>query len=244
MIEYTILSIDDSREAKKQRIRDTIKDFKEVQVEAINGHVRDNLYNYLRDHDDVGLIDVNIWRPKAGELGVWFSNINAWTHAANSDAEALIVFEDDAMIAPEFDDYVHQCLGEVPDDWDFFALFIPENQKGDFNYYTAFDAGGEHVPGLRQYVPGGSNQWKIKGNKVVARAYQTYSCVAMMYSKQGAQKLLKRVEETTLFTPVDCYLYILAHTDRLNGYQPLPDYDRFVEIDWKAPSLIHKTEGY
>lgn len=246
-MKYAIMSIDESRSAKKTAIRNTISAWKEIKFPCVNGHNREELkkfqlenpwvwMSYSRTHRDT-------WTAKAGELGVWYSTINAWKWiAVRPNEEYLIVLEDDALLDPAFDFYAQEIIDNTPPDFDFITLFVPPNQKEDYYCWTPIEP-DDGFPDLKHRIrvpPDGPDQWKV--NDIVAKAYPNYSNVAMVYSSKGAQNLMAEVKRRGIFTPVDCFVYQIANLEEIKGYAPHPKYKDFVSVDWKAPTLIHETE--
>lgn len=93
------------------------KHFEYVPIEGVDGKTDD-----LREAIERHQLKINFDRWKPGEGGVWFSNINAWSWGEEHN-EDLLVFEDDAILSPDFSDTVNEL--ELPDDWDFVTLYYP-----------------------------------------------------------------------------------------------------------------------
>jgi GR25 family glycosyltransferase involved in LPS biosynthesis len=116
-MKYSILSINDSRKEHKDRIRDAMAGFEEVDTGSVNGNNPEELNAAI---DRWGFdINFSIWKP--GEGGVWYSNINAWGWAAENDD--LMVFEDDAIPLERFSEAINNWT--LPVDYDFISLYIP-----------------------------------------------------------------------------------------------------------------------
>jgi GR25 family glycosyltransferase involved in LPS biosynthesis len=233
-VKYNIISLNDERLAYKENIRANTE-FEEMHHPAVDGRVVDLPTEYSKR----GLFPTG-WTPKLGEAGVWLSNFDRWEYAATLD-EPFVVFEDDAIIGPDFDTNVSVLLEYLPDDWDFCALWVPENQRLDYFYDVEFNEIGDPV----HRGPNLSNQRSVfrYGNaNVVALVYQGYGMVSLMYSPVGAAKLVDLARETGVSTPVDCWIYQQAHLGRLNGYAPHPYAPKIVDYDWRAETHIQNTE--
>lgn len=232
---YVIVSIDDSRLEKKTAIRQRLGNHTEIPFVGCNGRDPES----VKDHMDYFSGHLDRWTPKVGELGVWLSMQKAWETAVNEGP--LIVLEDDAVVAEEFDVYLNSIMEELPEDWDFFALFVPDNQFRDFWYTHAYDDRGEVVERSYKHPLYQPNT----GSLVVAKSYQGYSCVGMMYSRAGGQKLLDIAKQYGMYTPVDCFIFQQAFAGKVNGYAHHPAYRRPVTYDWEnSPTLVQDTEIY
>lgn len=231
MIEqYTIFSIDDTRKENKEHIRASLS-LKEVMLDCVNGN----------DHAALEAAkekwNINITSPfKRGEYGIWYSTLNALEYAAAHGD--LLTFEDDAILTLGFQQLLESYLVDLPRSVDFISLFVPQNQQHDFMYDISYNNGG--VP----FWPGqvrGESKFEV-GHPYLCRIYQTYSCVAQIYTKRGAQKMLNRARITGINQPIDCWLMAQAHGGYINGYAPKPQYCNLIDYNWDNETTIHKTE--
>jgi GR25 family glycosyltransferase involved in LPS biosynthesis len=235
-VKYIILSIDDSRAEKKAAIRNVLSGLEEVKIEACNGRVSESVERYQSWYN----IARAEWVPKQGELGVWLSNVHAWS-VISQNSEPIVMFEDDAILRDNFVEQLEEYISELPDDWDMFCAFVPENQYGDFHWAYSFDENGISDGNPLGYYDGGEDSLLIDSDKV-CRAYQGYSCVALVYTPAGAAKLLERAQIRGMTTPVDCFIFEQYRAGHINAYAFKPGQPRLVDIDWNAPSLIQQTE--
>lgn len=233
---YCIISIDNSREAKKAAIRESLS-YQEHFPAFVDARKAGEIEKWLRN-------PVIGWEPKIGELGIWLSQINVWRYIVDNDLDWMIAFEDDAILAPDGQELITKSMSCLPDDWDAFSLFTPDDQRDDYRYDVSYDENG--YPRLRSsmFLPNERSLFYV-GNDVVCRAAHGYSGVAVMYSQKGARRLLGAVEKRGLYSTSDCFLYIEAHTGRLEMYASHPLAKRIVTYDWaNSPTLIHNTEKY
>lgn len=231
---YSIISINDDRAEYKKVIRDRVP-FEEVFVPAFNAY---------QESPTIGLSHRNLvlrgWgNAKKGEVGVWISNYDNWKFVSESD-EPLIVFEDDAIPNEYFKWKFTAAVRELPDDWDFMALWVPDNQRLDYLYDVQYNENGH--PRHSGVLPPSESKFRIEGNEIVSRVYQGYGMVALMYSPLGGKKLIDLAHSRGLDTPVDCWLYEEAHKGNLNGYAPKPDFADLVGYDWSTPTHVQNTE--
>ena len=239
--DYTIISIDDRRKAYKEKIRKNMRPREELLLPSVDGRTA-NAPEMLKRFG----IPRQEWTPHQGEFGVWMSNFLRWQFVAQHD-RPLIVFEDDAKILPNFNANLQIASEELPDDWDFMSLWVPENQRQDYMYDCTYNVHGyrQIVSPVRKDNLSGYHF----GAQHIARAYQGYGLVAMMYSPKGGARLVELARELGVYTPVDLFIYDRSHATwaakpgerwELNGYAPKPFYV-FVEYDWPE-TTIHNTE--
>lgn len=231
MIEqYTIFSIDETRQQNKQASRSALS-LKEINIDCVNGNDHDALEKAKAKWG------ITITSPFKGcELGIWYTTLNAWEYALeNGD---LLCLEDDAILTLGSNDLLIEYLKDSPKNMDFVSLFVPENQKHDYNYDISYNNGG--VP----FWPGqirGESKFEF-GHSYLSRAYQTYSNVTILYTQHGAKRLISRVRKTGINQPVDCWLYSNAHGGYLNGYALKPKYTNVVDYNWTWPTTIHNSD--
>lgn len=233
-VAFTILSIDESRAEKKAAIRATLSEMAEVSVLCVDGRNARIRRAWLTKTPGI----VRPWAPKRGEIGVWLSQINAWRKCVKIN-KPLLILEDDAILDPRFMEHFKIMLAEVPEDYDFLSVFVPNNQERDWYLEVGYDDEGKPNPyGIG--APEGAPCF-YTGSPVISKVYQGYSCVATLVSPKGAQNLLDLMQRFGLYTPVDCFLFLNAHRGLLKGYAPVPTFKRIVSVDWKASTLIHDT---
>lgn len=235
-VNYTILSINDDRKPYKDYLRMVVEG-EEITGLTFNAYESDPVSFFDKLSIDVPTLD---WKPKRGELGVWASNYICWLKCW-AEQLPLVVFEDDACPHPEFNRLLGHYMDELPDDWDFMTLWVPEDQLPDYYYNVRFDEYG--VSNILGNVTESASKFKLHGGDgSLARVYQGYGNVAQLYSPQGAGKLLSLAGQDGLYSPVDCWLMMQARRGAVNGYAPHPDAIAPVEYDWKAQTTIHNTE--
>ena len=222
-MEYSIITLDNpARNWYKENIRKNIGDIPFVEMSSIDGRAK-----YAHGLKiELGLKDTE-WRYSQGELGVWLSHFIRWRYVSKSN-QPLLVFEDDAIIRANFLERLNSLMSEIPDDYDFVSLWVPENQRQDYMYNVRYDITGTpvvHAPNTT-----GKSIYDI-GLERASKVYQGYGLVATIYSPQGGKKLVKYADMYGLSTPADCFIFQHAHAERLNGYAPKP-YHVFVEYDW------------
>lgn len=236
-MKYTIISIDDSRTEKKQAIRNSMSDYFTETLEI----------NFVNAPEPQQLLDAKLKWPnvdtpgpfKAGEFGVFYSVLNVLEYGARNDG--IIYFEDDAMATEDLGLRLAGYIQNLPEDWDLFAIWSPENQRGDYTSVSAYNKLGEPIYGRRV---DGVNPFDVDMGDIV-KLWQGYGNVSMAWSKLGCQKLLAHIEAQGFYSPIDCLICIATHRNELNGYALKPGIPNLVNIDWKAPTTVHTTNwGY
>lgn len=232
-MKYNILSIGaPEREHYRQDLRKFVP-FDEVDIPAVDGR----MVKFKDEYEKRGLFPTS-WTPKTGEAGVWLSNFDRWQWVSEQD-DNLIVFEDDAVVYEHFADRFDNFYYELPDDWDFAALWVPENQRIDYRYNCTYDENGDPVSAgpIREYPDS-----QFKHSFFAARVYQGYGMVSLMYSPQGGRKLVDLARKTGIAGPVDCWIYQHNNLGDLNGYAPTPIFAKIVHYNWDAETTVQKTQ--
>lgn len=161
--------------------------------------------------------------PSAGVVGVWASNYLAYKAFLDSTYDTLIIFEDDILISKNFKAVTEAYLRELPTDWDFFSLFVPDDSLFAFN------------------------QSKEIGRDNVCISYQQWSCAGYVVSRSGAEKAINDIESRGINCPVDWYIFNFrmkheADQMQFNTYTVKPKSYRPIKFLLEAAqvSQIHK----
>jgi hypothetical protein len=210
---YTIFSINDSRLHYKNAIRYQLSNWDEFHDLAVDGLNPDVLRLYRELHP----YDVN-YAPhrleRVGQLGVWYSVLNALRVAMHMP---MVTFEDDAILHPNFVPEFHARVSELPEDTDFFALFLPRDQD---HVYTE----------------------EMSVSQMLCKAYQRYGGVSMYYTPQGARKIFDLVYRDGLTDQYDDQLFKYVKAGELNGYTSKPHFDDLVKITGQETSIVQESE--
>lgn len=230
-MKFNILSINDDRKAYKDQIRSRVL-FEEVRIPTVNAYEVD-VEDELKKR---GLWIAYPGMFSRGEIGVWLSTYDCWQWASDNEEE-LVVFEDDAIPSPSFETQLRDLTIELPSDYDFLTLWVPENQIVDYTYDVVYDDEGQptHVGPNKNSITSIYNFGSVR----LARVYNGYGNVAQLYSPKGGWTLAERVRSTGIYTPVDCFLYQEAHAGRCDGYGPKPNRATLVSYDWAAETTVH-----
>lgn len=178
-----------------------------IRVSSVDGKNIEELQYAQQKHP----YEIN-WDARLGHLGIWYSVLNALDHAP------IVTFEDDALLHDDFQNNFEYRVAELPDDWDFFSLFIPRDSDKIFDERR--DSVGESV----------------------CKTYQRYGGVSMYYSAQGAQKIKALLERDGLTGQYDDTLYMYAKAGELNGYCSKPSWADLVYITGLEKSIVQETD--
>lgn len=237
-MKYNIITMEDdpttTRGVCKMMIRYYIDEIEEVSIPAING----SQVNLKEELDKRGLFIPDANAFSIGEVGIWLSMFDCWQWSVDNNEE-LIVFEDDAKPLADFDEKFAFMHKELPEDYDFMCLWVPENQKQDYHYMVFYDDGGH--PNIQGTFHDGS--LFDYGAARTSMVYNGYGNVAMLFSPKGSKFFIDRAREVGLYTPVDCYQYQEAHAGRCKGFGPKPEYANLVNYDWPE-TTVHTTQRY
>jgi len=120
-----------------------------------------------------------------GMIGCFLSHRRCWAECAAS-GEPLMVFEDDAVLMPEFRSRLAAALNDLPVDWDVLLLgaFGCVHPSGVYGPYGIFKLFG--------WVGGGTRKTrKLPGDGGLHVPWRPYGTHAYLLSPSGARKLLE-----------------------------------------------------
>jgi len=140
--------------------------------------IKDNP-SFIPDQNGYSLNGEQGWRY--GEIGIWASNWTAWNNFLKSDADYLILMEDDIVYSDRFIDITIDYMKQIPENWDVFHAFSPADQFDKYN--SSHDIGANDV----------------------CRSYQDWSCLCYVITREGAQKLVDNSKRFNL--PLDWYMF-------------------------------------
>jgi hypothetical protein len=206
---YTIYSVNDDRFQYKMKLRSKLKGWNEIKVDCVDGRDPAQLDKAVSEHD------VEIVKPdiRVGQLGVWYTFLNALEEAP------LVTFDDDALVCENFTTEFALRFAELPDDADFFALFLPRDS--------------DHMASPSNYV-----------GTMLSKAYARYGGVSFWFSEQGAEKIKALVKRDGIKMQYDDQLYSYVKTGELNGYSSRPELLDLVYITGNELSIAQGTDIY
>lgn len=227
---YTLVSLDDKRWEFKRNIRAVLTGWDHVEIPAVDGRDDQTLTETLakRGNPKVGYPGATV-----GQIGRWLTFLDHLDFVAKTD-EPLLVVEDDSILANDFTIRFPQVEADVPDNADFFSLFVPRNKPADI--YE------------NQYVgPVALSRIKAEyytGSDYVVKTYQPYGGVCMVLYPSLAEKMFSLVARNGIKMQFDDYLYHLSDRGTLNGYTVVPDMPDLAWITGKEESTVHTTKEF
>jgi GR25 family glycosyltransferase involved in LPS biosynthesis len=130
-----------------------------------------------------------------GEIGIWASNYFAWKNFLATDADYLILCEDDLVALDKLKDILDIYMAELPEDWDMFTAYVPPAQYGKHN--ASHEIGAE----------------------TISKTYQDWSLAFYVINRKSAEKLLQSVYEGVVYPP-DWHFF--KQPEKFNTYSPKP----------------------
>lgn len=138
-------------------------------------------YRTRRGHQEI---------DRAGAVGCSLSHFAAWERLRKSVDPALIIFEDDAQIPPDFKERLQELLDQLPVEWDVINFQKMHVNKGERPACFPWEGGGE---------------WEVCDSVVGAYGY--------MISQRGAERLLSRAYPIEIH--VDAYMGYMARLNKI-----------------------------
>jgi GR25 family glycosyltransferase involved in LPS biosynthesis len=148
-----------------------------------------NLYGYNL-HGEQG------WR--FGEIGIWASNWTAWHNFLKSDADYLILMEDDITYSTDFMEIIINYMQQLPEGWEIFHAFSPADQ---FHKYS---------------------DWHNLGADDICIAYQDWSCLCYIITRDAAKKMISNSNMFEL--PLDWYMFRQHHLFKTYTIKPTSEF--------------------
>lgn len=203
---YKIHHLDSNQDKSRQKTYEDLESQFSQHFEKLNSPTilikcQDDIDNFIQQNplfkisssgfkDFEGLIG---W--KYGEIGIWASNYLAWKNFAQSDADYLILVEDDLILYNDFFSALDVYLEDLPESFDMFSIFVPMSEVSLCKE--------ENYIGIRS----------------ICKSYQSWSLACYMVNKQTINKLIDIVE-TKIDLPPDWFFF--KQTDILNVLSPTP----------------------
>jgi GR25 family glycosyltransferase involved in LPS biosynthesis len=132
---------------------------------------------------------------KYGEIGIWASNYLSWKKFAETDADYLILVEDDLILYTDFFSALNVYFEDMPESFDMFSVFVPMSEVGLCKE--------ENYVGIRS----------------ICKAYQTWSLACYIVNKKTINKLITMIE-TKIDLPPDWFFF--KQTSIIDVYSPTP----------------------
>lgn len=196
---YTIMAINDRASDNRERIKNIMPTKLIDDIQFINGNTTDMLAFF--DMNGVRITwDESFWnrRPLGGELGCVASHLNCLKYMIENDIPEMLVLEDDAILVENFLNILNNCYNDLPKDYDFLTN-IEELVIGD------------HCINTTEPI--------LIGSQFISKSHLVNSITKfMLYSYNGAKKIIEEYKVHGVYTPVDMFLFDMGRDGRLNGY--------------------------
>lgn len=228
---YTIWKIDDSRKSYTDKIEQAVT-LDPIYINCVNGRDPERLNKEIAYWN----LPTQMYNQDFthGELGVWFTLLNTLSTVV-SLGEPVLTLEDDALLHENFMNELQVRMDFLPRDFDFFSLFIPRDHDNWSQYEPEINERGVIVDPRKNYI--GSNGHKV--NDIIFKPWQRYGGVSMIWTPQGAQKLLDAVYEDP-YMQWDEYVYCNSRIGKLNGFTSNPRLTDLVYISGTEKSIVHE----
>lgn len=213
MSRYTVFSVDTARRHYIDKINAEMRRerWTPFYTRCINARFSDDLEREIERRD----LKFNLHKPLTrGEMGIWMTFLNGIQNAP------VVTFEDDAIVDDNFHKDFAIAMEELPEDADFFSLFIPRDSDHMFK--------PEHDLGLSR----------------VCKTYQKYGGVSMYVTMAGAMNIMRLVSEDGIIHQWDNQLYQYAREGKLNGYTSMPTVPDLVRVSSEEETTTHNTERF
>jgi GR25 family glycosyltransferase involved in LPS biosynthesis len=197
---YTIISVNDRAIQNKNYIKSIMGTPPIDDIKFIDAHNVD-IYSYFNDLN----IRLNWDFPKynrnvlPGELGCMASHLECLRYIVKNNIPEMIVFEDDAVLSDGFKHNFNNSYKDLPKDYDFFT--------DTTNIY----------PYTEPYAII-SDTCLIDSNYIHKAKLLVAVTTFMLYSYNGAKKILEAYDSFGIRGPYDLFLFDLGRENILNIY--------------------------
>lgn len=141
-----------------------------------------------------------IFPGTTGAAGLWIGSYLAYKKFLSTDADFLLIFEDDVKLSCNFYSVLKLYMSELPRDWDVFSLLVPWDT-------------------LKQHT----ESHVISGKRYISHIYQDWSTGAYALSRQAARTIVKDIEDNGISHAIDFYLFNF----RYNQQTPYPRFNSY-----------------
>jgi GR25 family glycosyltransferase involved in LPS biosynthesis len=203
-MKYTIIQINDrvSENVKKNKIKLSIFDYVgEIKFCDASKVDSKKIIEGMGFSINWNPFDGRTLPPLSGELGIWVSNIEVFKYIVKNNISKMLVIEDDAILKENFVEELSLIMQEVPKNFDFVSLYSNPNQNKE----------DETTSLSLKYLHKSINQYA--GN------------VAMIYSFNGAKKILRLLKKEGIEYTVDCQIFRKSLEKKLDGYSLKKEYN-------------------
>lgn len=234
---FNVPGSDPLRDYCYSEINDSLKNINRLDSKTEIIKTKEDCFNFINSNPGFKVNTIKdyagpntIFPPRAGVIAVIASNYTAWKNFLKTDYDYLILFEDDVMVSKNLVPFLDRYISELPDDWDIFSFYIPDDIKHLYN----------------------SSIHDIPNNKYVCKSYTTHCCAAYIINKKGAQKAIDDIEQNGISAPIDWYVLNVKHLGnepdifnvyclKPNQYMPVKELN---EVYYNSSLHYGKTEEF
>ncbi len=208
-INYHVIYINDERKYNRDHIADAIHG-NLLPIQSLNAKKDGEIENFKINNPGFKFT----WDGfKVGEIGNFASHYLSWKYLLSTELDSILIFEDDSLLYDNFLNKYELAMSNVPQDYDILSLFVHENQMPRFSDSDVI-------------------------NEVISKAYQDWSTLCYVVSRQGAKKLIEYVESIGMDDPTDWFIFRKGHLGIFNVYTMAPSFQRILEIDTRYESQV------
>lgn len=221
-IAYQVFHVDGAspeRDACYADIRKIFGDAHHLDAETFIIRTREDYLRHQATHPNFVVAEIadhgingQPWPKIWGQTGIWASTVLAYEKFLQTEHDHLLVFEDDVVLLPDFTDRLLRIMQELPEDYDFFSVFVPWDT-------------------VCRYRP----EWHdIAGKNSISVAFQDWSCAVYVVSRKGARRVLDDVALRGIDRPIDWYMFNYHHRNfppmRFQSYSLRPEVEPLARL--------------
>lgn len=198
-IAYKIFHSDNGnklRDYSYSQISNSMKNFYNIESNTIFLKTKEDCVNFLSSNPSLKINvlknytgEGTIFPPRSGVVGIIASNYLAWKEFLKTDKDILVLFEDDVTVSKNINLLLNKYIKELPDDWDVFSFYIPDDIK--------------HV-----YSP---STHDLPGKYFICRSYTNHCCAAYAMTRSAVKKAVNDIENNGISAPIDWYVLNVKH---------------------------------
>ena len=150
-------------------------------------------------------------------IGIWMSHYSLWQHIVKNNETNVLIMEDDAYPADDFNSRLPTLLEKIPKDFDMLYFGCIGSCDEQYNNFIKFFFGGSN-----------KNVYDQNNNdemKEIIRPYFPLALHGYMVSNKGAKKLLNNEKFKKISYHIDFALPVLIFNDfksNFNVYAVIP----------------------
>jgi len=178
---------------------DKLVERKKYMIEQLEKNGLNN-YEFISNHgkDNLTLKDRKMFKNLSdGEISVSLHHIECFKKIKENNEDYALIFEDDALLYPNFKSILELYIKELPENWDM--LFIGDGCKFDKNLF-------------------------VKGKNIYEKK-QTNCADSYLISKRCCGIILEKLKlpNYTILVPVDHWLNFVINNNNFNVYWSYPN---------------------